>query len=179
MELNTPTTESEHGEIRSEEHDLSFLGGWLAKGKRVFALLDACDEPLIPPKVLSLGNHAVSLYRGSAEQDYSSIAPYVAAVDQELIDWIYENLDGTPWGYFTLTEESCSLHELRKHFRRFLTVLLPDRRAVLFRFYDPRVIKTFLETADQEELRAFFGPVNYFSLTTSDQKKMDLFQRLP
>ena len=97
-------TKAERSNTRSKVHDVSFLMDWLAKGNRVFALLDACDEPLIPPKVLSMGNRAVSLYRGSAEQDYSSIAPYVVEVDQELINWIQENLNGTPWGYFALAE---------------------------------------------------------------------------
>ncbi len=178
IKLNTPAIESEFGLLTSEEHELPFLREWQANGNRIFAFLDACDEPLIPPKVLELGARAISLYRGLAEQEYAYLAPYVVEVDEELIAWIQEALAGTPWGYFMLTGKECSLLELRKHFRRFLTVKLPDQKKVLFRFYDPRVISTFLETTEKQDLSAFFGPVDSFCLIIPDSGKFTRIHRL-
>jgi hypothetical protein len=51
---------------------------------------------------------------------------------------------------------------LRDHFREFQTVELPDQRTVLFRYYDPRVLRSFLPACNAAELRAFFGPVQSF-----------------
>ena len=50
-----------------------------------------------------------------------------------------------------------------RHFRRFLTVVRErDRRRVLFRFYDPRILRTFLPVCTPDELKQFFGPVSEF-----------------
>ena len=169
---------SDIGEIVSEEHDVSFLGEWLAKENRIFAFLDACGEPLIPPKVQELGSRSISLYRGSTQSEHAFLAPFAVEVDDELIAWIQQALAGTPWGYFMLTDKNCSLLEIRKHFRRFLTVKLPNRTQVLFRFYDPRVIPTFLESAEKQDLSAFFGPVDSFGLIIPESGKVNVIHRV-
>jgi hypothetical protein len=51
---------------------------------------------------------------------------------------------------------------LRDHFRAFHTVELPDQRTVLFRYYDPRILRNFLPVCNAAELAAFFGPVQRF-----------------
>ncbi len=134
--------------------------------QHLFAVVDACDEPLVPPKVRELGTErAVSLYRGSAEVDYWAIAPYLVRVDAALLEWIATHLWEKPWGFFALAD--VQLSELRKHFRRFLTVLDPDGERVYFRFYDPRVLPVFLASAGPAERRQFVGPVEKFLLNQS------------
>jgi len=54
------------------------------------------------------------------------------------------------------------LRTLRDHFRDFHKVELPDQRIVIFRYYDPRVLRIFLPVCNQSELRQFFGPVQTF-----------------
>ena len=54
------------------------------------------------------------------------------------------------------------LRALRDHFREFHTVELPDQRTVLFRYYDPRVLRSFLPACNAAELASFFGPVQSF-----------------
>ena len=39
---------------------------------------------------------------------------------------------------------------------------LPDQRTVLFRYYDPRVLRSFLPACNAAELHQFFGPVQSF-----------------
>ena len=103
--------------VRVQSAELSTVAEWLSAGEQVFALLDACGEPLIPAKVVELDSRACSLFRGAAERDYTHIAPYVAHVDQELAQWIIERLGDTPWGYFVRTQP-CTLADIRKHFRK-------------------------------------------------------------
>jgi hypothetical protein len=126
----------------------------------VYAILDACDEPRVPQKVSELGDCAVSLYRGWAEEQYWAIAPYLVVVDSDLLDWIVENLRDDPWGIFVVAQ--CDLTALRKHFRRFLLVKHPDGRQMYFRFYDPRVLPSFLGSCTAEEAQQFLGPVQWF-----------------
>jgi len=54
------------------------------------------------------------------------------------------------------------LRALRDHFREFHTVELPDQRTVLFRYYDPRVLRSFLPACNAAELAVFFGPIQSF-----------------
>jgi len=131
-----------------------------SKPGTLYAVLDACDEPRVPEKVRELGDRAVSLYRGHAERDYWAIAPYLAQADGALLDWVVENLWNDPWGI--LAAAPVDLPALRKHFRRFLTVRNPAGKPMYFRFYDPRVLPTFLSTCTPEEAAEFFGAIQGF-----------------
>ena len=134
------------------------------KAGQLFAILDACDEPLVPEKVSRLGDdRAVSLYRGSAERDYWAIAPYLVRIDEQLFDWVLENLGERPRGIFL--RSSADLTTLRKHFRRFLLVRAPDGQLVYFRFYDPRVLPVFLRSLNAAEREDFHGPIDAFFVT--------------
>lgn len=129
-----------------------------------YAILDACDEPRVPRKVRELGDErAVSLYRGAAERDYWSIAPYLVQVDEPLLDWIIENLWNDPWGIFAFAE--LDLESLRKHLRKSLTVEDPKGEKMYFRFYDPRVLGPFLRSCTEAEVDQFFGPMSQMVLS--------------
>lgn len=133
----------------------------------LYAVLDACDEPRVPAKVRELGpDRAVSLYRGRAEEDLAAIAPYLAAVDAPLLEWIAASLWTSPWGIFAVAE--AGLEQVRTHFRKFLLVEAPDGDSWYFRFYDPRVLERFLPTCDAAQLTDFFGPVSAYGWTDPD-----------
>ena len=135
----------------------------LAASGKLFAILDACDEPVVPPKCEELGeSRAISLYRGTAQEKHKKVAPYLVSADDSLIDWIVEKIWTRPWGIFAYSD--ASFEETRKHFRRFLKVELPDKKQVLFRFYDPRVLPTYLDKCKPAELREFYGPVRTFGV---------------
>jgi len=46
---------------------------------------------------------------------------------------------------------------MRQHFRRFITVHDESGKPLLFRYYDPRVLRTFLPTCNAKELAEIFG----------------------
>jgi len=61
--------------------------------------------------------------------------------------------------------------EVRKHLRRFLTVELEgSSKPVLFRFYDPRVLRVFLPTCTPKEVLEFFGPIKRYVLEGEEPK---------
>lgn len=142
----------------------------------VYAVLDACDEPRVPPQVNAWGpERAVSLYRGSAEYEYWAIAPYLVSVDDAALEWIIETLWDEPWGIFVITTDD--LATVRKQLRRFLTVKDPEGNEVFFRFYDPRVLPTFLTTCTPHEAGQFFGPIERFC-SKSAQGGVTTFQQV-
>jgi hypothetical protein len=133
---------------------------------RLYALFDACGVPAIPEKIRDLKERAVSLYRGQAAEDYWAIAPYLVEVDDSLLEWITKTLVGVPWGILVVSDGH--LHELWRHFRKFLMVRLPHGDEAYFRFYDPRVLPPFLEACNAKERAAFFGPVHSYLLPHDD-----------
>ena len=163
--MSTSTSQSS---VRITESSLEDLRRQIEQAPgTVYAILDACDEPRVPVKVKELGpERAVCLYRGSAEEEYWAVAPYLVVVDEELLDWIIETLWNDPWGVFAVAETD--LVQMRKHFRRFLIVQHPDERQVYFRYYDPRLLSSFLNTCTEEEVGQFFGPVVRFVAPTDE-----------
>jgi len=84
-----------------------------AERGHLYAILDPCDAPLVPPKMQGLGAIATSLFRGTAQEDYWAVAPYLARVDTDLLRWVYENLWKEPWGVFVVTK--VEIAELQVH----------------------------------------------------------------
>ncbi|WP_299848123.1 DUF4123 domain-containing protein [uncultured Paracoccus sp.] len=59
----------------------------------------------------------------------------------------------------------CTMDELRRHLRRWLTVRLPENGGkVMFRMFDPHILAVFLMTLPAADAHAFFGPVAEFHL---------------
>ncbi len=130
----------------------------------VFAVLDGAS---IPDLVKSLHEHEPEyccLYRGELEPDMASVAPYLVRLEpgDKFTELVIQEGWGAHWGIFFRT--AATLRALRDHFREFHTVELPDQRTVLFRYYDPRVLRCFLPACTVAELRSFFGPVQSFVL---------------
>jgi hypothetical protein len=139
----------------------------LAESGYLYAVVDAASVPLTPKKVLEWGEErAVSLYRGSAEEQYWDVAPYLLRVDPAVLEWIVSISSKEGWGI--LVAAKVDLEALRKHFRHFLRVKEPGGETWLFRFYDPRVLRPFLSSCSGQELRAFFGPIRAFGLSAPE-----------
>lgn len=157
-----------HPLLKTQEIALEKLRQFAESGY-LYAVIDSTDAPKVPPKMQELGEEkAVSLFKGTAQQDYWALAPYLAKVDVEMLRWLFENVWKEPWGIFALSKSS--LEELRSHFRKFLVVQLPDGKPWFFRFYDPRILATFLGACNEAELREFFGTVRGY-ITSSDLEK--------
>ncbi|OJH37302.1 RHS repeat-associated core domain-containing protein [Cystobacter ferrugineus] len=132
----------------------------------LYAVLDACGSPSVPARILGLGEGQGSvLYRGQAAETFGDKAPYLARVDLALLAWIEQELWNAPWGIF-LTCQAGFL-AVETHLRRFLTVSSPQGDEWLFRFYDPRLLRPFLESCSEEEALEFFGPLESFILVGS------------
>lgn len=60
------------------------------------------------------------------------------------------------------------LKDLRKHFRKFLEVKRESGAKLVFRYYDPRVLRVYLPTCTPEERALVFGPVAEFLVEGHD-----------
>jgi hypothetical protein len=127
-----------------------------------FVLLDGASAPGLVKQLYEHEPEYCCLYRGELEPDMAVVAPYLARLEPgtAFAELILKEGWGAHWGSLFLT--GAELRTLRDHFRQFHSVELPDQRTVLFRYYDPRVLRSFLPVCNAEELKAFFGPVQQF-----------------
>lgn len=135
---------------------------------RAYVILDGAAVPDLPLKIYEMQPHSVCLYRGELEPDIAEVAPYLVELfpDTTFTDWLLsEGLGGKNRGIFA--RSPFSLTEVRKHFRKFLTVYDEAGNPLLFRYYDPRVLVKFLPTCDKENLDALFGRVTDYLAETS------------
>ena len=148
--------------------ELGVLRKFAAEGK-VYAILDACDEPEVQRKVAdSKPDQVKCLYRGGDDPETLAVAPYLAHLTADEIDWVSQKLWERFWGIFVIAESNIKI--LRAHFRKFLMVDLENEGAVYFRYYDPRVLETFLPTCEEEQLQKFFGPVDAFGVANRESQ---------
>jgi hypothetical protein len=125
----------------------------------VFAILDGASIPDLLAQLEQYQPEYGCLYRGELPADLAAAAPYLVRLEQgsALVKWLLLEGWGRHWGIFAVAK--ANLRTMRQHFRSLLTVQLPDGKTVYFRFYDPRVFRTFLPTCRDEERQRLFGPI--------------------
>ena len=133
----------------------------------LFAVLDTAQDGRLHQLVRGCPDH-VCLFAGKLDPALAQVAPYLVRLDAEspLADlWRSEGW-GRNWGI--LCRSGQNLPDLRRHFRKFLQVMLPDGAIVLFRFYDPRVWRTYLPTCNASELADWFAGVEEFNVEAAE-----------
>jgi hypothetical protein len=137
----------------------------------VFAVLDGASVPGLQEKLHQLKPEYECLYRGELKPDMAEVAPYLVRLEAgtELAAWIADEGWGKHWGVYAVSR--ASLAEMRRHLRRFLVVYDEEGHPMYFRYYDPRVLRTYLPTCNTQEAAALFGPVAAFVLEAEDPKK--------
>lgn len=129
---------------------------------RWLVVLDAARSPRVLPVLGASRAASASLYDGWKAQELAEVAPYLAEVAAGSPLW--DALLGEPWGdaWGVWLRSDAAFDAVRRHLRRFLRVQGEDGRRMLFRWYDPRVLRAYLPTCTDDERRAFHGPVGAF-----------------
>ena len=139
-----------------------------ARPTGLFALVDAARDRAIYPWLKKLPVASCRSLYEMRDDPWLVVAygPYLVEVSDESLESLCEL-----WGQSSVVFVAARLPflELRKHFRRFLLVRA-DGRELHFRFYDPRVLTTFLNNAEPGELATFFGPIETFVVETEDRE---------
>ena len=141
-----------------------------------FSILDGASVPGLLPALAEHEPEYVCLYRGELAPDVAEAAPYLVRLDPEteFTRWVVGEGWGKHWGIFAVSLSD--LQTLRRHFRGFLTVYDSDARPMLFRYYDPRVLRTYLPTCNSNELDTIFGPVQRYLVESDDARAVKRFQ---
>jgi hypothetical protein len=145
-------------------------------GGQAYAVLDGASIPDLLDQFDALQPEYECLRRGQLKPDIAEVAPYAVRLDpgHAFTRWLLEEGWGKHWGIFALAAQN--LIEMRRHFRTLTMVHHPDGRLVLFRFYDPRVLRAFLPTCNEQELKTMFGPVAAYLLEDEDPGTLVRFE---
>lgn len=140
----------------------------------LYAILDGARNEGIYPAVLQSGCEFECLYMGELDPDLAEAAPYLVKLEQgkPFTDWLIDKGWGDSWGIFVHT--AAAFRDLKRHLRKFLMVYDADAKPMYFRYYDPRVLRTYLPTCNSEELAIVFGPVKSYLL--EDKNPSNLLQ---
>ncbi len=130
----------------------------------LYAVLDAARDPAIYRALYDREREVPirCLYQGDMAQDLSEVAPYLVQLDREapFTTWLLENGWGQSWGILVRSAEP--FDDVRRHFRKFTVVNTETSKTLLFRFYDPRVLRSFLPIATPDQRRQMFRSVERY-----------------
>lgn len=135
---------------------------------KVYALLDGARDPRIESIVRASDAEFTCLYAGELSPDLSAAAPYLLHLEPGqpyTLNLLEEGWEQS-WGVYVVAAAHVTFKELRRHFRTLLRATDPQGNVLVFRFYDPRVLRVYLPTCTAEERAAFFGPVSTFVAET-------------
>lgn len=135
----------------------------------LYAVIDAArSERALQLTEESIDPYA-SLYDGEQARALDDVAPYVVHIqpDSGLLHRLINEGWGDAWGIYIDTP--LDLPGLRRHLRKFLMVRLegePD--PVLFRFYDPRVLTTFIDIASSGQSHELLAGITGITMESPD-----------
>ena len=131
----------------------------------------ACDPDIFAMLSTTFLEHSC-LFSGKLPQPLKAAAPYLLRLEpgDRRAERFIERAWGSSWGIFLRCDTS--LDRLRHHLRGFLTVATSRGERLMFRYYDPRVLRVYLPTCTPEELRTVFGPIERFWMEDEQPGRM-------
>lgn len=130
--------------------------------QNIWMILDGARTIEIFRTLLACHLEYACLYSGQLSPELEIAAPYLVQLDHGYKDThkLIERACGNSWGVFLRSDTS--LKKLRRHLREFLVVRDERGNRLVFRYYDPRVLRVYLPTCTMAELRTVFGPIECF-----------------
>lgn len=143
-------------------------------GERVWALLDAAREDRLPAFLEACDAEHISLFEGPRARDLKSVAPFLALIPNgsRILRLLLREGWGKSWGVFFTAPST--MPDLRRHLQQFLTMQDAAGRRYIYRYYDPRVLRSTLPTTPPVERLRFFGPIARFVLEDQDSAPLQL-----
>lgn len=133
-----------------------------AAGREVWMIVDGARDRNIYGALLDSYLNYSCLYHGEISPELELAAPYLVQLeyDDSYSIKLIERAWGNSWGVFLKCDSS--MDTLRRHLRTLLTVRDQKGSLLLFRYYDPRVLRVYLPTCWEDELKTVYGPIDRF-----------------
>lgn len=141
----------------------------------VWAILDCARDERIYSALRTSRLDYQCLYSGRLPHELQVAAPYLVEVapTHTFTPQLIEMGWGRSWGIFLRIKDPSNL---RHHLRGFLRVRDESGSILIFRYYDPRVMRVYLPTCRPDELRTVFGPIGSYLVEGEDGKSVIEFE---
>lgn len=144
------------------------------RGERgdIWMIVDFARDRRIFPMLLATSLEYTCLYSGNLAPALAMAAPYLVKLefDQKDSRRLLKASWGNSWGVFLKCDTNTKT--LRSHLREFLLVRGPSAKMLVFRYYDPRVLRVYLPTCYPDELRQVFGPIECFGMEDTNAETL-------
>ena len=124
----------------------------------------------------------ISLFKGTIDEDLKEVAPYlcsdnfsheaITTEDRAFLETEEQNIHSLIW-----LSSDMNINELHTHLQHFLSAKLKNGREALLRFYDPRVVPTFLNMLKAEQAEAFWKEIDQIALWGREEKQRIIYRR--
>lgn len=143
----------------------------------VYAVLDGARDSRLLSWVTRTGAPAWCLYAGELPAELAEAAPWLLRLGRghEYAAEFFNEGWFDAWGI--VFASAAPSKQLRRHLRRFLLARTEAGKRLLFRYYDPRVLRAYLPTCNAGELENFFGPIDAFATPSRDPHAFQIFRR--
>jgi hypothetical protein len=137
---------------------------------RVLGLLDGARDETIVPAIWESGLRFQCLYSGSLSRSLQLAAPYLVqlAPDSRFFRMLVAEGWGRAWCSFVVARVDVTFKTLRDHFRTLLRVRDKHNQILVFRFYDPRVLRLYMRTCEPLETAQMLGPTQALACESGD-----------
>ncbi len=141
----------------------------------VWAILDCARDERIYPALRNSQLDYLCLFSGRLHHEVVAAAPHLIEVSPSyrFTPRLIEMGWGQSWGVFLRIKDPSNL---RSHLRGFLRVKDESGKILMFRYYDPRVLRVYLPTCRPNELRTVFGPISSYLVEDEDGKGLIEFE---
>jgi len=147
------------------------------EGYNLYGIADAARDDEVFRFLITGNVQYMSLFEGTMDVQSYSVSGFLVECKKEssLFQW----MTAEAWGnncciFFT---SKASFEDLFKHFQQFNRVYIEGDDVVLFRYYDPRVLRTYLPTCTQSEIDLFFGQVESFFAENKEPEMLSVFKK--
>ena len=147
--------------------------------RNIWMILDFARDRRIYSDLLN--SHLVysCLYSGDIPFELEVSAPHLVQLEYEdkATRSLLQRSWGRSWGTFLRCDTR--MERLRRHLRTLLVVKSWSGERMLFRYYDPRVLRVYLPTCTSDELKTVFGPVQEYFAESDSGESLTRFQVKP
>ena len=153
--------------------------GQASAGEQVYWLLDGARDPKIS-KLVRYGEPKFwCLYSGELTPRLRAAAPYLVQLMPSSPDTLKLLSEGwgQAWGIFIVAPAALDMFRVRLHCKKLLRAQTEEGKPLMFRYYDPRVLSTYLPTCTNEEFTKFLGPLKRLLVELDNGTRWQMFDR--
>lgn len=161
----------DHANLRDAAIRELWLGDATASEPSLYAVIDAARDKAIYPRLHSLaraGAEVLPLYQGKALAEMASVSPYLVGLghDKSIFDWLWQEGWGNAWCIYLWS--LVSIDTMREHLRRHTKARTESGEMLVFRFYDPRVMRQIMPVLEPAQRLDLIGPISRITVEAED-----------